>query len=76
MQVLTESAHGGRGVLQVVVEVESVVVIGLLGLLGRRFEELGEPRQQAVGRFQDLVGEGGGLLVDVVPLSWSVSART
>ncbi|MBM7167053.1 hypothetical protein JQK87_01160 [Streptomyces sp. G44] len=44
-------------------QVEPVVVIGLLDLLGCRLEELGEPLQQAIGRFQDLVGEGSGMLV-------------
>ncbi|MEV0259378.1 hypothetical protein AB0H82_34635 [Streptomyces sp. NPDC050732] len=63
MQVLTEAAQGGRGVLQVVVEVEPVVVIGLFDLLGCRLEELGEPLQQAIGGFQDLVGECSGMLV-------------
>ena len=44
-------------------EIESVVVVGFFDLLGCRFEELGEPLQQTVGRFQDLVGEGSGVRV-------------
>ena len=62
VQVLAEGAHRGGGVLKIVVQVEAVVGLGLLGLLGCCLEELGEAFQEPVGRFQNVIDELGCLV--------------
>lgn len=64
---VTETAQGDRGVLKVVMEVESVVLLGFLGFLPGCFEELAEPLQQAAGGVQDLVQQGGGVRMRLEP---------
>lgn len=62
MQVLADLAQGGCGVVEVVVQVV-LLITEFLDLLGGRLEELGEPFEESVGGFQDLVDEAGGVLV-------------
>ncbi|WP_436994002.1 hypothetical protein [Streptomyces sp. enrichment culture] len=63
VQVLAEAAQGGRRVVEVVVQVESVFALGFFGLLGGCLEEVREPLEKPVGRVEDVVGERGGLFV-------------
>ncbi|WP_344272017.1 hypothetical protein [Streptomyces hebeiensis] len=55
VEVFGEASDFGSGIVEFVPEVEAVVLLGFLGFLACRFEEVSESFQQAVGRCQDLV---------------------